>query len=362
VQLKKLHIKHFRCFDNVTFDLDSKVVFINGPNGIGKSSLLEALHYLCYLRSFRATSPRELIQFGKDGFFIRAQFSSGASLIEHDLQVGFENKKRLVKLNKKAINSFKELMDHYRVVTLTEDDMAMIKGGPHVRRHFIDQAILLGDPQYAQQVRSFKHVLENRNSLLQSRRCTKESCDLWTGQLWEHSKVVQQRRVAMLDDFQARVNKMLSDTFDESVTVSLSYRSKNDDWQGTFDNFMDTYKKKDLFSTELRYGRSFFGAHLDDIIINFRDKKSKQYASRGQQKLIVLLLKIAHLTALDAQRGQAVLLLDDFMADFDDQRAKTLATFLTTLPNQLIFTSPAQKGVFADLVEVLDARVVSISN
>ncbi len=182
MRLKKLHLKHFRCFDKATFDLDGKVVFVNGSNGTGKSSLLEALHYLCYLRSFRATSTRDLIQFGQDGFFARVEFVSGTPFIEHDLQVGFENKKRSVKLNKKAINSFKELMDHYRIVTLTEDDMAIIKGGPDVRRHFIDQAVLLSDQQYATQVRRFKQVLENRNSLLQSRRCTKDSCELWTGQ------------------------------------------------------------------------------------------------------------------------------------------------------------------------------------
>ena len=106
------------------------------------------MHYLCYLRSFRTHLPQELVQFGQDNFFIKARLENGNAADGYDLQVGFSNKKRLVKVNNKSIASYKELLDYYRIVTITEDDLGLIKDGPEERRLFIDQAIMLADPEF----------------------------------------------------------------------------------------------------------------------------------------------------------------------------------------------------------------------
>jgi len=363
VQLKNIEIKNFRCFSQKVVNLDSKIVLVQGENGTGKSSLLEALHYLCYLRSFRTSCPQDLIQFSQTGFFAKALFSLGdEQKVCHNLQVGFEQKKRSVKLNKKVVTSFKELMDHYRVITLTEDDLFLIKGGPDGRRQFIDQAILLGDQNYSLEMRSFKKVLLNRNSLLQTRRCTKELYELWTEQLWHKSRYLQERRVGLLAQFQEIVNDVLAQTFDEKIEVRLEYRSKKNSLDFNFNSFMEHQVGLDFFEQENRFGRSLFGAHLDDIVISFQGKKSKQFASRGQQKLTVLLLKVAQLRVLEQRRGASVLLLDDFMTDFDPKRLRVLADFLSILPNQKIFTSPSQKGPFELLIKSLGAKIVRLTN
>ncbi|MCK5632659.1 DNA replication and repair protein RecF [bacterium] len=362
MQLKRIEVKNFRCFTTKTVQLDNKIVVLKGLNGAGKSSLIEALHYLCYLRSFRATSVRDLIRFGQEGFFVKAHFlASSDEMIDYSLQVGFANKKRLVKLNNKVISSFKELMDHYRVVTLTEDDLALIKSGPDVRRQFIDQAILLQDQGYTQRLRTFKKILQNRNSLLQSRNCCEQSCHLWTTQLWEASQSIQKQRVAQLKIYQESVNHMLFEIFNESIIVNLEYRPKNGDLTDNFKAFMARYTDKQLFLEEMRYRRSLFGCHLDDIVVTFQGKKSKQFASRGQQKLTILLLKIAQLRAIEKQRGPAVLLLDDFMTDFDEEKIQHLCSFFASLPYQLIFTSPAQNATFDHQIKQLGGVFVNLT-
>lgn len=360
MRLTRVHTKNFRCFTKATFDLDARVVLIRGKNGAGKSSVLEALHYLCYLRSFRTHLPLDLIRFEQEGFFLKAQFCSGPDYtVGHELQVGFIDKKRSVKLNQKPIHSFKELMDHYRIVTLSEDDLVFIKGGPDVRRRFVDQAILLGNQGYAADVRAFKQVLENRKSLLQSGSINRELHELWTKQLWERSRAVQRARVKQIEQFAESVNGMLAQIFDETISISLDYRPKKDDLDLDFEKFMVKYRETDLLSDERRYGRSLFGAHLDDIIVGFQDKRSKRYASRGQQKLTVLLLKVSQ---LNSQRGRSVMLLDDFMTDFDQSRARDLVHFLASLPNQLIFTCPIRGGLFDDLADELAAKKIDLSN
>ncbi len=195
LQLVSVQLKHFRCFDQRTFELDSPVVLIQGVNGVGKTSLLEALHYACYLRSFRSHLPRDLIAFNNENFFVKVQLrdNSFGSNLEHHIQVGFAGAKRLVKVNQKAVSSYKELMQHYRVVSLTEDDLALVKGSPQIRRTFLDQAILLSDPDFISQTRDFRTVLENRNTMLKSGRgiYDHDLYLLWTQQLWERSKTIQ---------------------------------------------------------------------------------------------------------------------------------------------------------------------------
>src|SRR5471030_434878 len=110
LQLTTIQIKHFRCFAGTTIAFDSPIVLVEGNNGSGKTSLLEALHYLCYLRSFRTHTPRDLIQAGADGFFIKASFDQqiNQQSFTHNVQVGFSGKKRLVKMNEQSVSSYKE--------------------------------------------------------------------------------------------------------------------------------------------------------------------------------------------------------------------------------------------------------------
>ena len=143
------------------------------------------------------------------------------------------------------------------------------------------------------------------------------------------------------------------------ISISFEYKPKKIDFADSYADFMG--KVDDLRQSELRFRRSLFGAHLDDLVIKFQSKKSKNYASRGQQKLVVLLLKAAQLKNLTKKRGKAVFLLDDFMTDFDEKKAALLAKFLVSLDCQLIFTSPAKSGFFDELLLQMGACKIELS-
>lgn len=344
MELTHLHLKNFRCFPDLALDIPGSIILIEGLNGSGKTSLIEALHYVCYLRSFRTYSPRELVQFGSDTFFIRASFTHDQAT--HEIQVGFSEKKRLVKINQKPISSFKELLDFYRIVTLTEDDLLLINDGPEVRRTFIDQAITLCTVEYAGEVRSLRNIVDRRNALLMS-TSRADSYVIWTEQLWLQSSRIMHERITALAQLELLVNTMLTEHFQELMTVSLEYKEKRS-FGTSFDQFMHTMGA--LKEEEFRLGRSLFGAHLDDIVIKFQDKKTKTYGSRGQQKLVVLLLKIALIKQVIVQKGPVIFLLDDFMTDFDGKRAETLLDILLKLSIQLIFTYPNSSTILEGLL------------
>jgi len=361
LQLTSIQIKQFRCFEGTTITFAAPIVLVQGNNGSGKTSLLEALHYLCYLRSFRTHSPRDLIRSGADGFFIKALFDQsieGQSLT-HEVQVGFSGKKRLVKMNQQAVISYKELIDHYRIITLTEDDLQLINLGPDVRRAFIDQAILLHEPDFITTLKAYKNSMENRNKLLMLGGRDKDSYDVWTQQMWEKACMIQERRQSLLHKIQQEVNELLAHHFAaEALSIEFGYGAKKMG-QSSFEEFLG--ENADLYAQEVRFGRSLFGAHLDDFTIKFQNRKSKNFASRGQQKLIIVLIKIAQIKQLGALKGPAVFLLDDFMTDFDIPRAQTLMGILNGLESQLIFTSPIAQGAFEQSLVEQGAQRINLT-
>jgi DNA replication and repair protein RecF len=362
LQLQQLHLKNFRCFTEKIVDFSSSIVLIEGLNGSGKTSLLEALHYLCYLRSFRTHSPRELLHDDQKSFFVKASFVFDDPLAApHEVQVGFSGAKRLVKVNQKVVCSFKELLDYYRVVALTEDDLALIKEGPEGRRAFIDQAIMLSDVDFINKLKAVRQVADNRNSLLIAGR-TRDN-DLYqvlTNQLWVASRDVQLVRAAALERLAVRMDAILDRYFQGEYAIDVAYKPKLVALDQTLDEFLKEHPA--LFQEELRYGRSLFGAHLDDFGITFDHKKSKNFASRGQQKLIVMLLKIAHAQELLEHKGSLIFLLDDFMTDFDERRVETLLRVLASLQVQLIFTVPARTSFLENTLLALGGQKITLTH
>jgi DNA replication and repair protein RecF len=363
VIVSRIQINNFRCFKKKIVDFSAPITLIQGSNGSGKTSILEALYYLCYLRSFRASNTRDLIALGNQELFLKATLHDPHDVdVTHELSIGYAGDKKLVKLDQCTVASYKELMDHYRVVAIFEDDLALIKEGPELRRTFVDHALLLLNPELLVKLRQFKVILDNRNALLkryQGRQLSDlASYHVWTEQLWQASRELAQLRKELLAKFEHQVNVLLQDYFDEKITISIHYQSKKDVLETDFNEF--SHNLGVLLPQELRFGRSLFGAHLDDFSIHYTDKQTRFYVSRGQQKLTIILLKIALLKEITTYRGKTLFLLDDFMTDFDELRAGILINLLSGIDTQLIFTSPAEQSYSDKILCSLGAHQVRL--
>jgi DNA replication and repair protein RecF len=334
--VRSLEVKQFRCFAQQRITFDKQMTIIEGANGSGKTSLLEALHYLCYVRSFRTHLPKDLAAFGNTMFYVAADIDvcENQETLSRRITIGFSGARRIVKIDQRAVNSYRDLMATFRVITITEDDLALVQDGPDARRTFLDQANILVDPSAIDALRELREVAAQRNALLQQPSCNEAQYRIWSKQLYDKSRRVQEQRLAIIAALNHELSLLNAHLGLAPDTIGITYAPKkaclDDNWE----------KVLHLMDGERRLGRSLFGAHLDDLAITFNGVSAKHFASRGQQKLIVVLLKIAQMRSLVHTLGSAVFLLDDFLTDFDDQRASTLVELLSSLGQQCIFTSP----------------------
>jgi DNA replication and repair protein RecF len=346
VQLVHLQLKNFRCFNNFQVDFHSPIVIIKGNNGTGKTSLLEALHYGCYLRSFRTHIPRDLAYFGSDNFFVKLTFIDQDNQ-SHEIQLGFAGQEKLVKIDKKPVTSYRELLSLYQVITVTEEDIELIRGGPELRRSFIDQALTLIDPTYIQKLRTLRGVVDNRNTLLKNQTVTAELLEPWNIQLERVSKEIRTQRIILLKEFSSLVTELTHHYFSEH-TIQFSYRTKE---QAAVNAPAESIMK-----------RTLWGAHLDDIIILLNKQSCRDFSSRGQQKLVALLIKMAYAQRLVNQAIHPLILLDDFMTDFDATRITILMKGWEQLGCPLIITTPLQTSPLADYLSTKQVQEITLTS
>jgi DNA replication and repair protein RecF len=348
VFIKRLRLQNFRCFGEQEYSFSDRFVVIEGKNGAGKSSILEALHYACYLRSFRTHASRDLIKIEKDYFFIEIDLDHDS--VSDQIYVGFDNSQgRVVKFNQKPIVSYRDLILQYRTVSLCADDIIAVSGEPEYRRDFLNHSLLLLDPGRYSMFKKYKQIIEQRKSLLlQVKQIRWKGGDfddqvmIWSEKLWELSVEIKRLRIEYLEALEKNVNNLLAEYFcvtEPELQVKFKYISKNIGSEGHFEDFWPAFYEKH-HGSEVEQGRSFFGAHIDDFLIEFFGKKAKIYASRGQQKLIIFLMKISQLDFMKSVGKPGVLLLDDFLTDFDKQNIKFGLDLLMSKDFQVFLTNP----------------------
>lgn len=365
MRILSVQLFRFRCFNSYKIAFNNTISLIIGNNGIGKTSLLEALHFACYMRSFKTHVPRELIDLNTDptqstGFALKITVERPDSGLNHNtLNTTYlpqaTRAKKTIKLDGHSIKSYKELYDIYKVITITEDDLMLVQGNPGERRNFIDQIISLIEPSYISVLKKYRHILNQRNALFGFNQFNLENYLLWSEQLYNITDIIQKKRIYYLDLIEKQTNSLAHPLFESDRPITLQYQPAR-----SFKNtkFEDAFSQDLLLKNqEIRQKRSLFGAHLDDYTITFQNKSSRIYASRGQQKLIVFLLKGAQLKLLNTK---AILLIDDFMTDLDEQRINALIPLMSSLTSHLIITSPLHKSEIITAIKKQNGEIITI--
>lgn len=348
--VKSIEIHNFRCFKEQRTILDAPLVIVEGNNGSGKTTLIEALYFASNIRSCKTSHVDQLIMQSEKAFFLKVSMHS-----ENTIYIGVEHSKKVVKINQKNIKSLKEIHQLLTVISIVDTDMLLIQGGPSERRFFLDEALLFLDGDLASIFKKLKNIVKNRNNFLYKGVSNNTLYDILTEQLVETSSTIQAKRVELLERLSFNVNKLITDFNLPLKQITLKYTPKK--------NLLDCISQFDLHNyKEIEYinRRSLFGAHLDDFEVFSGSLDMKKHCSRGQQKILLILLKISLVKECNQQDKQVLFLVDDFITDFDQFNIKTIISIFCSLNVQLVFTSPLAGILQAHIPETVKSLTINL--
>ena len=321
----KLKIHHLRNIHTLSLSLNSRFNFIIGPNGSGKTTILEALYLLSCGHSFRSRETRPLISFDQDSFTVFA-------LSTDNQTVSIRKSKSTqthIKLNDQFCRTTSQLAYETPCQVCYSDLFQIIDAGPSVRRAVLDWGLFHVKPNYLILWNDYKKVLRQRNALLKKERLYSHFIP-WDMQLSRLAKELDELRSDYTSRWQEAFNQVLPELSDVHCTFSYYRGWDRKDSGANLDQLL-----KEQFESDKHRQFTQSGAHQADLIIEGTHLKAKQVLSRGQQKIILLALKLAQGKLLD---NNCLYLFDDLASELDEKHLCNLFNYLQRNPGQFVIT------------------------
>lgn len=336
--ISELSLRDFRSYTSLDVSFSEGLTVVFGDNGNGKTNLIEAVSVLSTLRSFRRAPKEALIRVGTDEAFLRANVLEGSRQVQIESSMSRTSPSRTL-VNRQKLTRSAELRDVLSTTVFSPDDLEIVKGSPGERRAFLDELLMDLHPKNEVATSEFAKVLRQRNALLKQLGASPNSdamftLDVWDSRLVEVGERLAQLRSKLVAQLEPLVNESYQALAGRSATVSLRYAG---DWQtaglaGALENSR---------SDDIRRGVSTTGPHHDDVEISLDAMAARTHGSQGEQRSLVLSLRLAaHQLMVRSARAHPVLLLDDVFSELDRSRSRAL---LECLPaGQTIVTTAAE--------------------
>lgn len=327
MRIKKFQAENFRNIKKCELEFVSGVNLLFGDNAQGKTNAVEGIYLFSRGKSFRGREDKELIKFSEEGFHIGIEYESknGEERLEYSL---FGNEK-LRKKNGYKIGRVKEMIGSFRSVLFSPDDLLLVKDSPEKRREFINVAIGQYSGAYISIYSNYKKALENRNHILKaaSRDVYFDMAELesWSDYMAEYASLIYLERKNFIERAEVYAGKIIEDISAGREKLKLIYRSDIKEDISEREKIKEKYKEKLKadYSKEITAGTSLYGPHRDDMEIFVNGKSARNFASQGQQRSIVLSLKLAEGEIHREIYGEyPVFLFDDVLSELDDERKK----------------------------------------
>jgi len=335
---EKIRAKNFRPFSDIEIEFIPGINLLIGPNGIGKTSIIEAIYCLTLTKSFRTNQDRNLIKFNEEFFELTAKLHQKNS-ISSEIRIFYSvNQGKNLFIDQKQVSRFSEFIGYIPSTILTLDDLDLTFGGPAKRRRFLDILLSQVSQVYLQELRTYKRTVQQKNKLLNSvdKKQIIKQISAWNlKQAESGAHIISKRKF-----FAQFLDKNISDfynKFSESNNVfSVEYKSSVNK------NINEIEKiKSELYGQleektdeEIQIQKCILGPHRDDLDFKKNGKSLKHFASQGENKTFVIALKLLEKKYLQSEKANnSVLLLDDIFGELDDRRIDALVGYLAGIPH-----------------------------
>lgn len=334
--LKSLFLQQFRNYHEALFEFDSSLNLIYGPNTLGKTTLLEAIHYLMFGRSFRPGQNQDLILKGANSLYLEALFSKHG--VDQRLRLYVEGSERRFMHNQTTIPTISKLLGIVQGVVMTPDDVQLIKGSPALRRHFLDSQLAQVDPLYVFYLSRYVRAMRQRNQLLKQKIST--SIESWENEMAQAASYITTKRRQCVKSLQPHCKTFYSYMTGEKETLSMRYISgisSSTNEEDIKSSLLNQYNKNR--PREMLLGHTLSGPHKDDLWIGIGEQEARFFASEGQQRSCIASLKIGEWRCLrELADDSPLFMIDDVTMSLDSERLKKLIDQLASL-GQVFLTS-----------------------
>lgn len=327
MKIKEIKLKNYRNCKEIELNLDSKKVLIIGKNAQGKTNILESIYFLSALKSPRTNNNLELINFESENVDIKSKIEKSSVEIELDFYYTSQ-KKRELKINKVKTSKPKDFKNILKTVLFSTQDLMLLRGAPQDRRDWLDSAISQIYPAYDDRLSKYNKTRIQKNNFLKDYNGNETLLEVYNEQLSIlGSNIIYLRKKFLKEIEKIAKEKHLTISQDEKLTIEYDCSFLEAKTATEVNEILEDFKKKleEKKREEIARGQSLVGPHRDDVIFFINKKEAAKYASQGQQRTIVLSLKLAELELITQKiRETPVLLLDDVLAELDDVRQNYL--------------------------------------
>ena len=360
MRLNQLRLVGFRNYESLGLNFNPSVNVIIGPNGSGKTNLLEAIQFLLNAKSFRQSKVEHLLMKESEipQMAVQGKVSRGAT--NHDLLIKYESGRKSVQMDSKRLSAG-NLLSTFRVVLFSPESLSVIKAGPSERRGLVDELLLTLDPSNAKLLTDYSRCVRQRNKLLKElseNPSEKEKIsllgsvnELFLPLTTELSYKRLQTLKTVLPKYSEISKKILKN---QTVDIAVDYVISGEnafDWDRNQVYDAQNLRLKQLASAEIATGQSLVGPHKHDVRFLFDGEDSRSFCSQGQQRSLVLAMKIAQVELHKQVHGDyPILLLDDVLSELDPIRQTSFLELLQELEAQIFLTNTVydQRNLFSE--------------
>ncbi|MCB0929115.1 MAG: DNA replication/repair protein RecF [Mycobacterium sp.] len=364
--LRHLALRDFRSWPTVELELGPGRTVLIGPNGYGKTNIVEALWYCATLNSHRVAGDAPLIRTGADRAVVSMIVVNDGRELALDLEIaaGRANKARL---NRSPVRRTRDVIGALRAVLFAPEDLALVRGEPSERRRYLDDLATALRPRIAAVRADYDKILKQRSALLKSATGGRwhrdpsviSTLDVWDGQLAAHGAELLAARLALVTQLGPQLETAYHGLAPSSRPAAVGYRSSVpsvtaemtvSDLQAALLEELERRR-----SAELERGLCLVGPHRDDLELHLGDQPAKGFASHGESWSMALSLRLSSYQLLRADGAEPVLLLDDVFAELDNSRRRALAA-VAEEAEQVLVTA----AVPDDIPDNWDARRIGV--
>ena len=333
--ITELELQNFRNYEKQKIKFCNNINIFYGDNAQGKTNIIEAIFISAFGKSFRTSKEKELIRYNENFLNINLKYRNKDR--DGKIKIQIEDKKN-ISINGLKIKKLSELLGNINVVLFTPDDINILKNGPSQRRRFLD--IMIGQlrPNYIHYLNLYNKTLEQRNNYLKQIRLENKSEDMleiWNEKLAEYGEKIFTYRNEFIEKIKNKIEDIHNDITSNNEKIKIEYES-NCSNKEEYIKLLKERTKLDIIK-----GFTTKGVHRDDFVIYINNEPVNIYGSQGQNRTVILSLKIAELQVIYDEIGEyPILLLDDFMSELDEKRRNN---FIDNIKNTQVIITCTEK-------------------